>query len=493
MNIKLTLFILKFFRIILSIVTLSIIAKYFGDDISRDNWLLAYSVFIFIDLAVWGPVNETFRAKFVELKNVKEEIKAVSSARSLFKFVNYSTILLAILLFVLAPLISDILKPEIGFEDKEQLTFMLRIISPSLVINQVNLLLTSVLNAYEVFYIPEIAGIISVFFNIILILLFVNTLGIYSLFLGHYFSLLLLLLLIFLQFKNKRLSFFYQKVKFKFDDAKIYLIFAIPFFFPYFIGQLSFILEKYIAGLIGVSTISNLDYSRRFLDIPINVITSLMATLYIPKATKYFFSQKMEEFRLEFDRFFDFGYTIILSISSFLILFSDEIVDFLFNRGAISNDNLHIINNTTQLYSISSMSIFLYSLSGFTLLASEKAKSYAIYGVLTQVFIIMFNVSIFSYLGIYTFPITFLVFHLVSSILMLFILKKENRIISFFRVIKLTFLFFLLTIALIFIEDYFYINNMWSMSSLLFKSGILTIILIPLGYRFFKKNLSFIK
>ena len=58
------LMILKLIRLPLSIIYLTLIAKKFGVTTSYDIWILASSAIGVLTLAVWGPINDVFRAKF---------------------------------------------------------------------------------------------------------------------------------------------------------------------------------------------------------------------------------------------------------------------------------------------------------------------------------------------------------------------------------------------------------------------------------------------
>ena len=40
-------------------------ANFFGVSKEKDVWLVAYTLIISIDLAIWGPLNDIFRTKFI--------------------------------------------------------------------------------------------------------------------------------------------------------------------------------------------------------------------------------------------------------------------------------------------------------------------------------------------------------------------------------------------------------------------------------------------
>src|SRR5687768_6347540 len=136
---------------------------------------------------------------------------------------------------------------------------------------------------------PEIAGLISSFLNIILLVVLAPVLGIYSLVFSYYFSLLLLFVLVFLQLKKMKLPWKGTSFSnFSIADTWPFLLFSMPFFLPYFAGQVNVIGEKSIANLIGAGTVSVIDYSRKFIDIPVNALYSVLATMLLPVLSGFF-------------------------------------------------------------------------------------------------------------------------------------------------------------------------------------------------------------
>lgn len=450
MKIKFLLFGLKILRILISVYTLSLTAKLFGVSVARDNWIVAYSIFIVIDLAFWGPINETFRSKFVELESKLGFENALKGVSSLMKFVNVITFILFLLFYFSSNYISKFLLPKGSISEVYQLTLIIKLISPTLLLNQANLLMSSILNGLNVFYIPEITGVIAASINIIILLIFQPHFGIYSLVISHYCNLICLFVLLLHQFNKRNIKLFNFSYEYNFRDVKPYLIFALPFFLPFFFGQLGSISEKYISNLIGVGTASNIDYSKKFNDIPINIITSMMTAIYVPIITKYFYNNNFEKVKSELNSNLKFGFLIIFLFSSINIFWSDEIVFYLFDKGNISVENLKTINIILQLYSFSSCAVFLYILGGLTLISTNQSKTYAYVGVFAQILIVILNFSLYSNFGIYVFPFSFFVVHFLAAVLMIY--KINNLVKVIFNILYVTLLFFGTLLVLLIIK-----------------------------------------
>jgi putative peptidoglycan lipid II flippase len=235
------LIVLKGCRLGVSVLSLYFSAKYFGITVERDIWLLALNVFLIFDMAIWGPINETFRAKFIFIKEEISEEEALQKTSSLLLFTNVVTLVLVGIILWKPEFISSIIAPTYKGEQLTLLLFMIRIMAPSFLFNQINQLLISVLNSYRSIYIPEIAGFISGIINLTLIIILAPKIGILSLAYGYYSGLILLLILLITQIRSTKIKLFSDLKMIRLSDTKPFILFSLPFFIPYFIGQIALV------------------------------------------------------------------------------------------------------------------------------------------------------------------------------------------------------------------------------------------------------------
>lgn len=463
-----------------TIVTLAIVAKYFGSSFERDNWLLAYSTFIFVDLAIWGPINEVFRTKYVEVKTVSGHHTALDSLSSLFKFVGLGTILISFLFYMGAYEISRFLLPDASMDQIEQLAFMLKVISPSLLINQFTLLFSSVLNAHDVFFVPEIAGLVSAVFNVVFIIAFYQSLGIYTLFVGHYFSLLVLLVMLMLFFYRNRIPILKMGHHFRFSEIKPYLLFALPFFFPYFATQVAILTEKYFAGQIGEGTVSNLDYSRKFVEMPVTVLSAVIMTLFVPTVSALFFGKRKAEIDGELNKFLSFGSLVLMLFISFVVFFSEELIFLLLDRGAMSFNDLMTINDVLLIYIAGSYGVFLYVLFGMSMLSTSDAKRYAVVGSVAQLLIIVTNYLGYTVIGIYIFPLSYIGIHTLAAIMMFVLLRKRQILMHWYPAVKFLFALVLTTGIFFLSKQFFTFDHYDKLGNIMAKCICYVSVAVPL-------------
>lgn len=452
-------------------MSVSLTAHFFGVSIEKDTWLLSISIIIFIDLAIWGPVNETFRTKFIYLRNQEGELKALNKVKSLLFFITLISIVIIINLVLFPEIVINIFSSSYSQIQRAELTKMIKIVAPVLLFTQLSAILTSILNAYDSFITPEISAIATAIINIIVILIFAPYVGIYSLVISYYLSYILLLLLLLRQTSKLNINMYLSFKDLNFSDFKLFFIFALPFFFPYFFGQISTIIEKLLVSSIGIGNLSLIDYSRKFSDILNNVLTSVLVTILVPILSQNFIEKERKIFVSNFFQIFQLGMIFLSFIIPFFVLNSKIIVNIFFDMGKIDAIRLLEMSNLTVFYGLTSFSIFFYLIFGMALMTSNNRKKYAFWGIVAQVLSIIMNWSLIDYYGVYIFPISLFISHLLVGLIMCvsFPFKTKN---FYFKVVKyLSLLIFTMFLSLI-------INNLIEISLTPFIQILITSFLI---------------
>lgn len=451
------LFLLRIVKIFLGILNLSIVAKYFGVSSDRDIWLLALSTILVIDLAIWGPINETFRTKFISIKEIDGENVALYKMNSLLLFSFIASLILTGLTIYYSKFISNIIAPGYSSSDLNGLSKMIIYVSPILLFNQLTQIGTSVLNAYDVFFIPEIASFGSIIFNILFTIFFAPTCGIYSLLIAHYLGafLLLALILYFIAKLNKDIlkKLFSSKPNFSFLP---FLIFALPFFFPFFFSQANSIIEKSLATNNFIGAVSILDYSRKFAEMFNVVLSSVLSTMLIPVLAKNYYKNDSENFVIEFEKIFKFGFLLIIIMVTMFTIVPNAFVKIIYPT--LSNQSLTKIIELVRYFSWGSIGVFLYVISGIALMTHGKSKTYAIFGMIAQISNILINVFGYKYYGLTIFPISFFCSHFIFGAIMLFFFPiKKNNLKNI--IIKLLFIFFFTFFITLIFDKINFFNN----------------------------------
>lgn len=405
------LFCLRLLRTGISVITISLAAKFFGISLERDAWILVSAFILTVNLAVWGPINETFRTKFIFMREEEGERIALEKTGDLLFFILLITIGLSFIMYLFPHSLMNIIAPAFGEEQYVMFVKMLYLLIPTFIINQIITIGISILNAYNYFYIPEIVGFFSGIINLVCLVVLVPFVGIYSLVIAQYFSILLLLFVIVYYLKTKHIVI--KKIGFKihWEHIKPFIYFALPFFFPYFVGQCSGLLERSLANSLGDGIVSTLDYSRKFIEILQTVLSSVLISVMVPVLSLHFSKKKYNEFSNDFKQYLQIVFILLSLTLPILIGASDALTKFLFLRGDMSLIAIETIAKVTRFYGIAFISVAIYLLLGLTLLSQGNGKKYALYGISAQVIMIIINLCLYKQFGVYTFAISMCIAH----------------------------------------------------------------------------------
>lgn len=395
-------------------------------------WLIALNCVVVVNLAVWGPINETFRAKFVLLRGEHGEEWVLTRTRALLAITLLVAVLLVAVMVVFPYRIAELLAPAYGPKQLDALVVMLWVVAPSLLFDQFSQLGTSILNAYDSFFVPEISNCIAALVNIVSMVLLAPHIGIYALAVSYYIGLILMLSLITWQIYMRKIPIMFSFRGINLSDFKPFFVYALPFFVPYFFIQINVLVEKSLGSLLGEGVVSMLDYSRKFVDIPINVLTSVLLTMLVPILSGHFAKRNTTGFMKDFKQLYQFGLLVVTALIGFFCSSSTELIKLiLYHKGQITQTAIAEMGRLSVYYAWSALVSFLYIIFGLALLATNKGKIYAFFGVLAQLIMIGLNFLYYRTFGAYTFPLTFIIAHAFSAVA-LFLYFPFNRRVLFY-------------------------------------------------------------
>lgn len=480
------LFALRMLRIFLSIIILAFSANFFGVSIERDIWILVSTFLVSLCAAVWGPINEIFRAKFIFISEEEGKDLALEKTQSLLSFVILVTFLISLLLLFFSSEIVAFIGKNMASNSFGIFAHILLILIPTFLLNELTYLGISILNAYDVYYVPEVVGVLTGILNLLIIVWLAPFMGIYSLAVSQYVSLFILLLAIVYFFKIKGINVWCKCYLIRWRYVKCFLVFALPFFFPYFVGQCNTFIEKWIAGWLGEGNVSIVDYARQFTVVLQNVMSSVLATIMIPMLAKAYSQQRMDDFLSILKEYITISFGIVITILSFLFGAAKPFCEIFFLRGAMTVEAIDKIVILVQMYSVAFIGVLLYLILGMSLLASNKGKQYAFWGIITQLVVLAFNLVLYKKLSINIFPISLGIGHLLSAMIMGSCLEVKEKAKLFILLFQYIFLFILVSSIVWILNICLDMKN--AFVQLFLVNGLFFVLLSPLISCFFGVN-----
>ncbi len=431
---SLILLIMRVVQMALNIITVSLTAKFFGITMERDMWIYTNTLILTTIGMFWGPINEIFRAKFIFIKEDKGEDTALQCTSSLLGFVMLSVIVIGTAMMILSPNITDVLIADTGAKSIFLKIFIL--LTPTLLIRESTLILTGLLNAYDVFYIPEYANIFSGVINIVMLLLLAPIIGIYSLLVSCYISLLILLIAVIYFVKRKKIHIIKGGLNLKPAYILPFVLFALPLYFPYFVGQLNEVVQNALANYLGQGTISVLNYSKQFPIIVQGIMSSVIATVMMPVLAKAFKQNNQKEYINILNENILLYMTIYGLFACIAIGAASPMCRILFQYGKMSLEDVERVIFLTRLFTVAFFGVVLYMVFSITLLTTGRNRMYASIGTSTQIIVLLVNLSLVKSLGVIAFPLSYGLAHLLTAFLMFYTLRVDNKNIVVLKVAR---------------------------------------------------------
>lgn len=415
---------LKLLKAFLQIAIIILSAQYFGVSILRDSWIISTTISAVFLQAFFGPINETLRAKFIHVREEKGENFAIESVSSLFSFTLFFSIVILILSLIFNSQLANYFSDQ-SSNSEPILGLMIKVVLPSIVLNQIINFWTSLLNSHGSFFLPDIYGLVSSVINLLVLIFLTPYIGIYSLVISMYISLIILIIVLWrkLLIINPKLV---NLIFFKFKLIKPYLQFAFPFYIAYIFGQLAVVIERKLSTELGVGNVSLLDYSRKFIDLPLSILISITATILTPILALNIAKDNFNGYSKEVMKYFTAITAVFIPIISIFIVCSYDFTIFFFGKESFSTRDFETISLLISYYSIGILGVIFYTISGQALVSEKRVKFYSGIAIFTQLLPIVINLFFYEEYGLITLSLSWSISHLIFGLIMFFSLNIKS-------------------------------------------------------------------
>lgn len=313
---------------VLGLVRDALFAKEFGSSPEYDAYLVAILLPFFLR-RIFG--EGALQSAFVPLYNKR----CASDVRSGFRFANtiFVFFIPVLLLSTIAgyyfmPSILFIFAPGLDSTIKELAVLLGRIVFPFIIFISLWAIKTGILNSHDIYFMPAISPAIHNIFTIIGILL------------APYFSPPILGPAIFFMiggvfqfvsvFVGKNNTGYRFELEFERNDMKEFSVMFLSSFAALSITQINSLVDTNVVSQLGQGSISLLQYANRLYQLPLGVIGVSVSTVALSQLSK----KKDSSFRDLIGENVEKLLFLILPATIAMILLREEIIIFLFKRGA---------------------------------------------------------------------------------------------------------------------------------------------------------------
>ncbi len=367
---------IKLLRAGLGIYAIVLSAHYFGASLERDAWVLASSAVLIISQFFFGPINETIRARYVFLSSKEGPAVAATAAASLVAVISLVCFIVIGVTLARPEWIIDIFAPGYRVAERTTLSAVISVYSPMILLTELAILWTALLNTYRLYYLPDLTGLVSAIITLFFLIVFAPVWGIYSLVWGTYTGTVISVL--WLAWKVYTTESKILSWRMSWRTSWPFLSYSAPFFVAYAVAQAQLTVEKVLCSNIGVGAVSVLDYAKRFIDMPISIVMGIVSTVLTPALAAIHSQGHHESFRLETLRFLRM---ILIGSTPLIALFlvsARDIIGILLVGGHFNTGDLEATAETLQWFGVGVAAMGFYIVAGQALLAQQRATLYSV-------------------------------------------------------------------------------------------------------------------
>tara|TARA_Y100000768_G_C23991213_1_gene693381 strand:- start:1741 stop:3267 length:1527 start_codon:yes stop_codon:yes gene_type:complete len=420
---------------ILGLVREQVLAFYFGASGFTDAFLIAYRIpNLLRDLFAEGAFSAAFVPVFVEARGISQE-EARKLLWKLFILLGVVTLTIGVITFVFAPEIVNLFAPTF-YKDPEkfELTVLLtRIMSPFLCFVSIAALFMGALNSLKVFFIPSLA---PAFFNVTMILsmlIFPSYLIAHNLnpivsvalgvFIGGLVQAFVQIPLIYKKgFGPRRTG-----PLLTYESKKVFKKLG-PGLVGFAATQLNLLVNTILASMSAVGAVSWLSYAFRLFQLPVGILSVSIGNSNLVHFSDAWKRKDYDEAREYLASSYFMSLFIVLPAMAALIIFSDEMINVIFERGQFSHFSTEQTAKALRWYALGLPFYSIYKIFVPTFYTIDREKIPVLCSMGSVAFNIVFCVTLAPEYGFEILALGTTLSIMLNSFMQGLILKKDIQL-----------------------------------------------------------------
>lgn len=403
------------------------LAYYFGASTISDAYLICLTIPILIFSFIGTGLATSYIPIYNKLYTEGKEETAESFTSNLANLTMVACSFIVIICFLFTPSIVKIF--AFGFSDELLLTTVTftRISVLGIYFTTVVYIGTAYLQMKNKYLLPALTGVA------------LNSIIIFSIFLGSKFNLLILPLGSVLGLAIQALiissamswtGFKYQFIfNHKDNNIKEIVFLAIPLMVGTSVNQINVLVDRTISSRIMIGGISSLMYANRLIIFIQTLFIATIVTVLYPKITRLAALNKMEDHGRLIEKSLIYIFLILLPITVGAMIFSEVIIKFVYGRGAFDETSIKITSEILFYYSIGLTSTGFREVLLRAFYSMGDTKNSTKNATISVCLNIILNIILSKYLGIKGLALGTSISAIFCVVLLFFSLRKKTSFI----------------------------------------------------------------
>ena len=395
----------------------------YGASSITDAYIISTSIpLIFFSLVGVG-ITTGYIPMYLKKVNESGEVKGKEYTLCMINFIILVSIIFIFIVIIFTERIVKLFALGFDRETFELTVFFTKISIVGIIFSGITYVLISYLQANGKF---KASSLVGVPLNIsIIISLFLGKINLIFLPLGIVVGNFLQVLFLTLLIKKKNPKY---KFQINFIDLKSTLKIAIPAVLGVSITQINGIVDKAIGSTLGTGAISSLSYSNKLIALIVGIFIAPIITVLYPKFSLLAVNKEYSSLKKIFSKSIKLMFLLVIPFMLILIFFSKDIINFIFGRGALKENDLIITSEVLYYFSMGIIFLGLREITTrvFFSLGDTKTPIFnTSIAVITNVF---FSIFLSQLMGLKGIALATSISAFLSTLLLLRKLKKKYNI-----------------------------------------------------------------
>src|SRR5690554_1027792 len=417
---------------VLSLITKGIVfirdvtlANFYGAGSVTDAFLIS----ITIPSLFFALLGSAIKASYVPMTS-KIKVKGNNNAKNQFtsgllKLGAFFSLILILVTYLYPEIVLNLFASGFDEATKNLTIDMLKITILSMFLSMSIELLSGHLQSEGYFLIQTISSIPMNLLMLFFVVLSKYT-SIYVLPIGYIVSLAThLIIILYFSFRSKFKFTF--KGKILTNNVKTFLFISLPIFISSGVSEISQIIDKSFASNLGSGVISALDYASKIASLTQSIVVVSIGIVILPLLSDYYNNNDRDEYLATIKKSNILTYIIVFPIMIVSLVFAEDIVKFLYQRGQFQKEAVMMTSLALFYYSISLLSRGIKQTYYRAFYAMSNTRIPMYNSLLSIIINIILNTIFFNYtdLGIIGIALSTSISILISGIILVVQFHKE--------------------------------------------------------------------
>lgn len=412
-----------------------ILAFYFGTGYQVDVYTIIISIVTAVFIFIREVIEPGFLNVFLKRLNDKDGKSAWALFNKIARLIIFSTIFISIIAFVFPHIVIDLFAPGFKGEKREMTVKIIQSAFPATVFLSLSALTNITLNGLKRFGLPALGDFAFKAVILLCLLILFKYTGIYSIIYGLILGAFIKILI-----HSAGLYRNYSLKKINLDSG--YALDTWNLTWPLLIGvtfsQISGLVDNIFASYMQEGALSALSYSKKIIDLPVLLFPYILSTVVFPYFSELAIAKEKGKLSVLFLKSIFCIVIVFLPLSVFFYMFSYEIIEIIFKRGAFNEFSTMLTAKPFAVYSLGMTFFALETVLVIFYYSNSNTKTPIFIGVLCvieNIILTYFLIDKLGYLGI----ALALVISKVTKIVILSLLVRKSLIADYHDVMVFIF------------------------------------------------------